>query len=266
MNTRQQRQLKILLLGDACTDVYHYGSCERISPEAPVPVFEHEYSIEKPGMALNVEQNFKGLGCSVDSFFNSHDLFKERFIDSKSKYQLFRFDKGETLITYPDLSKINKLNTEYDAIVVSDYCKGFVTDELVSLLRQKFKNCLKFVDTKRRDMSIYDDFFIKINKHEREQAYKFPNLNNSQLIVTLGEEGALWNEQIFPAVERKEVFDVTGAGDTFLAAVVYGYILSKDMEKAIKFANHCASVTVSRVGTHALEKKDYEKVQKSLCF
>jgi D-beta-D-heptose 7-phosphate kinase/D-beta-D-heptose 1-phosphate adenosyltransferase len=66
LNTQQPKQYKILLLGDDCTDVYKYGTVDRISPEAPVPVFKFSYQITKPGMAGNVSENLKKLGCDVN--------------------------------------------------------------------------------------------------------------------------------------------------------------------------------------------------------
>ena len=59
MDTQQQKRFKILVIGDSCTDVYHYGECERISPEAPVPILRHIESIKIGGMAKNVYENFK---------------------------------------------------------------------------------------------------------------------------------------------------------------------------------------------------------------
>jgi hypothetical protein len=97
--------MKILLIADICDDVYHYGNVDRISPEAPVPVFE-PYNIEvKGGMGYNVEANLKNLGVEVSTIFGIPSI-KERYIDEKSKHQLLRVDvdvKSDPLKELPEV-------------------------------------------------------------------------------------------------------------------------------------------------------------------
>ena len=83
MNTQQQKKFNILLVGDNCLDVYQYGTIERISPEAPVPVVKYSYTKKLPGMAGNVYENFIMLGCEV-SYFHNETSTKTRIIDEKS--------------------------------------------------------------------------------------------------------------------------------------------------------------------------------------
>ena len=87
MDTQQLKLFKVLLIGDSCIDRYHYGICNRISPEAPVPVLDHLYTKEYPGMAANVKENLSGLGINCEFKTNSHVVMKERFVDSKSRQQ-----------------------------------------------------------------------------------------------------------------------------------------------------------------------------------
>ncbi len=95
MDIQQLKSLKILVIGDSCTDVYNYGTCERISPEAPVPVLKTVYTEEKPGMALNVEANLKAFGHETRILTNKETIVKERFIDQRTMQHLLRVDKGE---------------------------------------------------------------------------------------------------------------------------------------------------------------------------
>ena len=74
-------------------------------------------------------------------------------------------------------------------------------------------------------------------------------------MVTLGGLGARWAEQIFKT-EKVDVYDVCGAGDVFLSALVYGYLRYRDMPEAIILANKCASLSVTKMGTYVLTKED----------
>ena len=89
MAIQQQKQLKILVIGDSCIDIYHHGECSRISQEAPVPVMKHFESKTYGGMARNVYENLSGLGNGVDIITNSEKITKERFIDSRNDASSF---------------------------------------------------------------------------------------------------------------------------------------------------------------------------------
>ena len=99
--------MKILLLGDSCYDVYHYGEVKRISPEAPIPVFDLKYSEKKYGMASNVYENLKALGADVHIHTNFKEI-KNRYIDIKSKQQLLRVDEKDFNIEKPLLIRYVK--------------------------------------------------------------------------------------------------------------------------------------------------------------
>ena len=239
-HTQQQKQYKILLIGDNCTDVYQYGTVDRISPEAPVPVFKFSHEESRPGMAGNVCNNLVALGCNVYSVYGENST-KTRLIDIRSKQQIVRID-NDVVSTPPSISYSL---TGYNAVVISDYNKGTVTYELIENLRNTFNGPI-FVDTKKTDLSRLEGCIVKINSFEFSQI----KTRCSNLIVTLGPEGAEWNNEIFPA-PVVEVSDVCGAGDTFLAALAYWYIHSQDMAQAIKFAVRASAATVQRLGVYA---------------
>ena len=249
MNTPPPTSFNVLLLGDACIDKYHYGFCERLSPEAPVPVLRHTRTEERDGMCLNVKNNLIAFGIRPDTYHNSMLLSKERFVDSKTKQHLMRFDKGEVNSSHPfSVSTLKKLDIKrYDVVVVSDYNKGFIPDNVATLLAELCTSHTipLFVDSKKRDLSCYENAYLKINQKEYAEVKKFPL--NYELIVTLGPDGARWNDQIFKTAPC-EVFDVSGAGDTFLAAMVAEYLKTKSLPKAIEFANRCAGIVVQKFG------------------
>jgi D-beta-D-heptose 7-phosphate kinase/D-beta-D-heptose 1-phosphate adenosyltransferase len=252
MNTPAQKKFKVLLIGDACTDVYQYGSVTRISPEAPVPVFVPTYDIVRDGMASNVFKNLEALDCDVNYLFGETST-KTRLIDARSKQQIVRIDND---VTSDPITIDSELPNVYDAIVISDYDKGTVSYELVEDLRSRFSGPI-FIDTKKTDLARLEGCFIKINELEYSRATSFPTGVPSGLIVTLGDRGATYNEEIFPSKEV-EVADVTGAGDTFLAALAYWYLNTTDLKQAIQFAIQASSVTVQRIGVYAPTLKEIE--------
>jgi len=243
MNTRPLTQLKILLIGDDCVDTYVYGTVDRISPEAPVPVFEPKYEIVLDGMAGNVRKNLEALGCDV-KFLHGSTSKKKRIIDQRSKQQLLRIDND----TASDPITIESELPAYDAIVISDYNKGAVTYELVEDLRSRFKGPI-FIDTKKTDLARFNGCYIKINKLEHKRATSLPD--DRWLIVTHGSDGAVWNGWVFPAEVVGDVTDVTGAGDTFLAAFAYEFLIQQFVQAAIKFAIRASGITVQHVGVYA---------------
>ena len=74
----QQKQLKVLLIGDSCTDEYVYGSCERLNPEAPVPILKYSRKEIKKGMAWNVRENIESFGIEVHMITNQAPIPKTR--------------------------------------------------------------------------------------------------------------------------------------------------------------------------------------------
>ena len=132
------RQYNVLLIGDSCTDEWVYGSCDRLSPEAPIPVMKYQEKQSAPGMAANVNENLKSLGINVNFITNKEKIIKTRYVDQRSNQQIMRLD------TEPDVTQIQQhqimiaaMHQQYDAIVVSDYNKGFVNLDLIHDLSRK---------------------------------------------------------------------------------------------------------------------------------
>lgn len=242
---QQPKKFKILLLGDDCIDIYQYGTVDRISPEAPVPVFKFEYEEQKRGMAGNVKNNLESLGCDVDYLYNATST-KTRLIDKRSNQHIARIDNDVNAQPFEFVTAIPPI---YDAIVISDYNKGSITYELIEQLRKEFKGPI-FVDTKKQYLDRFDGCIVKINELEYKNRYTV----NDTLIVTLGSKGAMIvngiEEKHFSAVES-QVVDVTGAGDTFLAALTYEYLRYSNLDKAIMFAIRASAVTVNHMGVYA---------------
>lgn len=243
---QQQKPLKIMLVGDSCYDEYHYGRVTRISPEAPIPVFDFSHKNIKHGMASNVYENIKNLGAEVDivtAFLET----KKRFIDSRSGQQLLRVDEKNKLeqdfTTAADIFKCDL--SQYDAIIISDYDKGFLSYEDIEKIIEIYRGPV-FIDTKKSDIVRFEGAIVKINELEYEKATSFC----SSLIVTCGGKNVTWGKRLyFPP--KVEAHDVCGAGDTFLAALVFEYLQTKDMEKSILFAMKSASITVQKIGVYA---------------
>lgn len=248
--TQQQKSLKVLLIGDSCIDEYQYGICNRLSPEVPVPILELKRIEQKNGMASNVKDNLESLGVHVVSFLSKNSK-KIRYIDEKSNYHLLRIDndvKSEPL----------KINTDFpknvDAIVISDYNKGFVSYELIEELIKKYKKTPIYIDTKKQDLQKFNGCFVKINESE----YKNKISNTDNIIVTFGGSHVMFRNKIY-TVPRIKAFDPCGAGDTFLASFVFCHLLTKNIDVAIEFAIRASTITVQHIGTYS------PKLEEILC-
>ncbi len=241
-NTQPQTKYRILLIGDKCRDIYQYGTIDRLSPEAPVPVFVPTHKETRAGMAGNVLSNLEALGCEVN-FLHGNESQKTRLIDSRSKQHIARIDNDVVSQPIEFETAIPKV---YDAIVISDYNKGTISYDIIEeAIATKMP---VFVDTKKTDLERMQGAWVKINELE----YSKIKSECSGLIVTRGSKGAdaVYHDYSSKA-PKVEVVDVTGAGDTFLAALVYNYLHTKDIKRAMDFANQAAAVTVQHVGCYA---------------
>ncbi len=245
----QQKQFKVLLIGDSCIDEYVYGVCERLNPEAPVPILRETRVETQKGMAWNVRENLMSFGMEVHILTQEEKIVKRRFIDERYNQQILRVDveKDSKPLDY-------SLPEEYfDALVISDYDKGFITSSRIFDLAEKFDGPV-FIDSKKRHLPV-ENAFVKINEEEYSKlSYKSENL-----IVTKGSKGADYQGKNYPAV-GVSVFDVCGAGDTFLSALVYFYLFYGKIDKAIPYANKAAAIAVSHFGTYVLSKEDVHEI------
>jgi len=106
-----------------------------------------------------------------------------------------------------------------------------------------------FIDSKRKDLSIFKKSIIKINEKERIDCKA---VDSENLIVTLGSNGACWKDEVFPS-EKVEVRDVSGAGDTFFASFVAKFLVTNHFPESIRFANKCAASVVKKSGTSIVD-------------
>jgi D-beta-D-heptose 7-phosphate kinase/D-beta-D-heptose 1-phosphate adenosyltransferase len=243
--------MKILLLGDNGIDQYQFGTVTRISPEAPVPILNYTHTVTKPGMAANVQDNLEKLGCEVDFVHGVKTCIKTRVIDQKTGQHLVRIDQDipsiAVKIDYTDIDK-------YNAIIVSDYNKGSIEYETIENLRKNYSGPI-FVDTKKTDLARFEGCYVKINAVENAAAKTYP----TELIVTLGRDGVRYREHKI-STPQVEAFDVCGAGDTFLSALAYNYVLSQDILQAIEFAIRASSITVQHIGVYSPTLQEIEQV------
>lgn len=251
---------KILIIGESCVDEYVYGTCTRICPEAPAICFcrsSTEIIKSNIGMAGNVMLNMSAINKNnqIDIITNIQALsiIKRRFIDSRYNAIVFREDIND----FSDPLDPNKFEySGYDAIVFSDYNKGFISEyhyEMISDLCSD--NTVIFADTKKKitkNIARYVDF-LKINNNEfRENISDINEISSyCSIIITQGSNGASLIDHAsvknFPTLPI-EIRDVCGAGDTFLASLVTNYLETKNIEDSIVFANQCSSKVVSKFG------------------
>ena len=257
MDTQQLKSLRLLLIGESCTDEYYYGECLRLSPEAPVPVLDHTYSKFCPGMAANVLQNLESFGVHVDVITNDPcELIKERYIDDRSKCQLLRVDRGTQVESIKNSNLFLEDLSGYDAIIFSDYEKGLIPYTIAKDICKRFDGYI-FVDTKKNDLTCYPKSFIKINEFEEMDSFAFSN--EAEMIVTKGKQGAFWNEKHFPA-PLVDVYDVSGAGDVFLATFAVSVTSGAPIETSIERAVLMASRSVQHFGTYKITEEDINEI------
>ena len=282
---------KILLIGDEIIDEYIIGTCNRVSPEAPVVIVNIMKRIYRPGGAANVRDNLVALGASVECYFgDKNPSIKTRIVaDNK---QITRVDNDNLQQVLPPKDLENKVK-KCDIIMVSDYDKGVVNIPLMSKLlelKKKYKKRILVDPYKNRSKYGAVDL-LKPNRKELESVVGFDTKDRQSLytagreylekseaenlVVTLGGEGiALWDRKTYwdkPIVckseFKKEVIDLTGAGDTVFA--VLGFIWSfKNFSKStsLRYANKAASISVSQFGCGVVTAKEVFDEEKNNSF
>ena len=240
---------KILVVGESCMDIFIYGDTPRLSPEGPAPVFIPTQERYNGGMASNVESNLISLGCEVDLITNTSSITKTRYVHESSNTLLLRVDEGDVVKQVEDSKLKNVDYWEYNMVVISDYNKGFLTEEDIAYIAYKHPNVI--CDTKKKLGNWCKDLrFIKLNRTEFENNKEFIKQNDwilEKLIITLDKDGCKHNGKIYPT-EQVEILDISGAGDTFVAAFSKKYIETSDVEQSITFANECSSKVVQKRG------------------
>lgn len=317
MKTFKDKKANILVIGDLMIDHYLWGSCERISPEAPVQVVDISKETTVLGGAGNVVNNLISLGanvgvCSVIGDDDSgKDLLKmlleigldnsgiiiqkERKTSKKSRViavsqQVVRYDSEskEDILKNIEIELLNKIQEKmnlFDVIVLSDYGKGVLTQWLTQEIIQlaKKQNIKVLVDPKGIDFKKYRGaYLLTPNKKEAILATNIDIKDDKSLkdallqlkqdaeleisLITLSEDGiAIYDKNVekFDTV-AKEVFDVTGAGDTVIASLAFALSIDKTIQQSIQFANLAAGVVVGKIGSATVSLEEIEEYEASL--
>ena len=202
-------------------------------------------------MASNVVANLEALGAEVDLITNEEEISKVRYVDKRYNQMVLRVDKNDKCKRYNGVYE----TVDYDALVISDYNKGFLTEDDIAAFAERAE-CPVFLDTKKflGDWCKNIDF-IKINSSEHEKNFeqlpKYPYLYN-KLIVTKGKQGCEYKNKMY-STKEVPVRDVSGAGDTFIAGLVFSYIKCNNIDNAIDFAQDCTTIVVQKSGVATIK-------------
>ena len=259
--------MKFLVIGDSCTDRFTYGNCDRICPEAPVPVFVPVNTKDNGGMARNVQANVQALGVECDIDTNTEEMpVKTRYVDDKTNQLLLRVDDDVTITQRFSSDTINY--DQYDAILISDYNKGYITEQDLHTICEHHDFVL--LDVKRKlNLSLPKNLkYIKLNQYEwdlnKDHLWKHPDGLIEKLIVTRGGEGCVFNHKLRPSPKTREVQDLSGAGDTFLAAFAVSNVMGDNVPRALEFAMECASIVVSKRGVSTIEGSSIKAIKQCI--
>ncbi len=313
----QGKSPKLLVIGDLMIDHYLWGSCERISPEAPVQVVNIKSESAVLGGAGNVINNLNALGAQVDVIsviggceisdelkvlltnigVNTQYLItqKDRITSKKSRIiasqqQVVRYDRESADEISNEsqnsiLDSFRRIIKNYDGVLLSDYGKGVLTfdltQSLITIANENGKKVL--VDPKGLDYSKYKGaYLLTPNKKEASEATQVDIKDDASLtqaitqlktecdldvsLITLSEQGvAIYDDELrtHPTVAR-EVFDVTGAGDTVLASLGFALACEYGIDDAVKFSNLAAGVVVGKIGSATTTLNEIIEYESSL--
>jgi D-beta-D-heptose 7-phosphate kinase/D-beta-D-heptose 1-phosphate adenosyltransferase len=307
----------ILVIGDLMIDHYLWGSCDKISPEAPVQIVDVKKESLVLGGAGNVINNLRAMNSNVDvisvigkddvanelkTLLNQIEVSSEMLIVENSRktskksrliasqQQVLRYDMEsvEDISQNSEKEIIEKLSInikKYDSIILSDYGKGVLTTNLTkTIIKIANENKIKvLVDPKGKDYSKYRGAYtLTPNKKEAIEATNIEIKDNSSLelaikqikqscdlevaLITLGENGIAlfdYDLKIQPTV-AKEVYDVTGAGDTVIASIAFALANNLNIQEAVNFANLAAGVVVSKLGSATVTLDEIYEYESSL--
>ena len=296
-------RLKVLVVGDIMLDRYIVGDVERISPEAPVPVLRHVNRYDRPGGAANVAMNLAGLGCKamLAGFWGTDaearalaELMGKTGVDtsgvvegslptiSKTRIvgktqQMLRLDvESREAVPAQEMDalqeRVVRLVAEADAVVLSDYAKGALTDKLCEAAIRAARAGGKPVlaDPKTRDFGKYAGATTvcpnlgELAAATGVEAFRTDALLKAgealvaqhrfeYLVVTMSEKGIRvlrpGGDDFYSPARAREVFDVSGAGDTVIGTLAAALAGGLEIETAVELANVAAGIVVGKVGT-----------------
>lgn len=281
-------KLRIAVVGDFIKDEYIFGDVDRISPEAPVPVVKVTGRKSNWGGAGNVVKNLEGLGVKVDFFFDKDRNNTKTRVMSGS-HHLIRIDDeddfdGETceIATWINELEAGIETKLYDCVVISDYHKGVVTENLAQRIISACKstNIPVVVDAKRDFKKFKGATLLKCNRKEYLELLKyapsFPDtrtwLDVEYHVVTLGEQGISlyygYDGEGFDGC-KVDTVDVCGAGDTVTAVIAmcisgaasedWSNLIGKMILVGCQLANIAASEVCKHPGVYPITKEDLIK-------
>jgi len=283
---------RVLVVGDVMLDRYWYGAVDRISPEAPVPVVRVTREEERGGGAANVALNVAALGAQaalltvVGEDEASHKLEKllaqtgvktELRRDAALKttvklriigrqQQLIRLDFENTPdqeVLASQTARFEELLATHDAVLFSDYGKGGLAhvSDMITKARAMGKPVL--IDPKGSDYSRYHGATVGAWHSEEQLLAKAQNLRQqlglAAILLTRSEEGMSLFEHSgvsHVSAQAREVFDVTGAGDTVIATMAVLLGAGMTLQQALPWANRAGGVVVAKFGTATVTLKE----------
>ena len=246
--------VKILVIGEECDDVFIYGKIDRLSPEAPVPVFQPIKTKTNHGMSGNVVDNLLSLydNISITHWKQSEKITKTRLVESKSNHMIVRIDEGESnpVDSLGGLTdEMIKIIKEQDIVIISDYNKGYLTESNIRDICGYSK--LSIVDSKKvlKTETLTTVTWLKLNEKEWNNNPEIQEVWKEKILKTMGDKGTWFNNKLYPTPNPKETIDVSGAGDTFVSSFILKYYLTKgNVSESINYANTMASIVVSKRG------------------
>ena len=252
--------MKVLVIGDVIIDKYIYGTSTRISPEAPVPVITYIEEKETRGGAGLVYENLKSLGVDVDMFETQGQVSVKTRVICDGHY-VTRIDDDASASGMAVLKQVQETDfSQYDYVVLSDYNKG-VLDEAKDIIAHINKyGCKVIVDPKENAWFYENAWLVKPNYNEFHDL-GFDDWQGNIITTNAGEEviATIDGVKYEIPVDNLEVSDVTGAGDCFLAAFVYGLTKGYEYKKCLKLAVIGSTESVKHSGTYTLTINDIEE-------
>jgi len=261
----------ILVVGDYMIDRYWFGEVSRISPEAPVPVVKINRIEDRDGAAANVTANCKAMGAEVVNHYGAGEpIVKIRVIGKNQQVARVDFDHPQEPI-----QTLGQVLEKINIIIFSDYGKGALSNIDKLIQEAKDRGIMILVDPKGHDYSRYKGAdVVKPNADEmREMVGGWGNeeelrakatklMQESQIrsiLLTRAAEGMTLftkNTAIHIPSTAREVYDVSGAGDTAIAALAVCLDKGYSLEDSARIANRAAGLSVAKFGTSLIHEHE----------
>jgi D-beta-D-heptose 7-phosphate kinase/D-beta-D-heptose 1-phosphate adenosyltransferase len=252
--------MKVLVFGDVIVDKYIYGTSERLSPEAPVPVVKYQREVETTGGAGLVYENLKSLGVDVTLFKTGQPSSIKTRVICDGHY-ITRIDNDKDADSNAVLTNVLKSDfSQWDYVILSDYDKGVLDNAKQIIAHINSQGPKVIVDPKRYAHEYEGAWLVKPNNSEYTK-FEFDKWQGNIITTDAGHSvsATIDNIEYTIPVEQVEVSDVTGAGDCFLAAFVYGLTKEYTYEKCLQIAVKGSTEAVTHVGTYTLAISDIEE-------